>query len=55
MLAAWVERTSRQAEKQDGGGLRFAFYGRVSTEDWQKIGRTNAEQLFGLKLSAAAA
>jgi hypothetical protein len=35
MLAAWVERTGRRAEKRGYGGLRFAFYGRVSTEDWQ--------------------
>jgi hypothetical protein len=35
LLAAWVERTGRRADKRGNGGLRFAFYGRVSTEDWQ--------------------
>jgi site-specific DNA recombinase len=44
MLTAWVERTSRQAEKRDGGGLRFAFYGRVSTEDWQDPVTSRARQ-----------
>jgi site-specific DNA recombinase len=35
-LAAWAERTGRRrAAVPDRGGLRFAFYGRVSTEDWQ--------------------
>jgi hypothetical protein len=35
-LVAWAERSGR---RRGGGparaGLRFAFYGRVSTEDWQ--------------------
>jgi len=44
MLAAWVQRTSRQAEKRGGGGLRFAFYGRVSTEDWQDPVTSRARQ-----------
>ena len=35
-LAAWAERTGhRRAAGHGRGGLRFAFYGRVSTEDWQ--------------------
>ncbi len=35
-LAAWVERTGRsRAGEHERGGLRFAFYGRVSTEDHQ--------------------
>ena len=35
-LAAWAERTGRrQAAGHERGGLRFAFYGRVSTEDHQ--------------------
>ena len=35
-LAAWAERSGRRhAEGTCRGGLRFAFYGRVSTEDWQ--------------------
>jgi site-specific DNA recombinase len=36
MLAAWAERTGRhQAGQPCRGGLRFAFYARVSTEDRQ--------------------
>ena len=35
-LEAWAERTGRRRTAGHGrGGLRFAFYGRVSTEDWQ--------------------
>jgi hypothetical protein len=35
-LAAWAERSGcRRPGAQAQGGLRFAFYGRVSTEDWQ--------------------
>jgi site-specific DNA recombinase len=35
-LAAWAQASGcRQGRKNAGGGLRFAFYGRVSTEDWQ--------------------
>jgi len=35
-LAAWAARTGRRgAAEPGGGGLRFVFYGRVSTEDWQ--------------------
>jgi hypothetical protein len=35
-LAAWAERTGRcRATSRGPGGLRFAFYGRVSTEDHQ--------------------
>ena len=35
-LAAWAERTGRgRAAAPVRGGLRFAFYGRVSTEDYQ--------------------
>jgi hypothetical protein len=35
-LLAWAERTGHhRAVVPGGGGLRFAFYGRVSTEDWQ--------------------
>jgi len=35
-LAAWAERTGRGgAAEPGGGGLRFVFYGRVSTEDYQ--------------------
>jgi hypothetical protein len=35
-LEAWAGRTGRRRAVGHGhGGLRFAFYGRVSTEDWQ--------------------
>jgi site-specific DNA recombinase len=35
-LAAWAEASGHgQAKRNAGGSLRFAFYGRVSTEDWQ--------------------
>src|SRR5271165_1187388 len=45
-LAEWVRRTGRR--KDTGpvrGGLRFAFYGRVSTEDWQDPVTSRARQL----------
>ncbi len=36
VLASWMERTGRRPVAEPGrGGVRFAFYGRVSTEDWQ--------------------
>ena len=36
MLALWAEATGRRRAAGRGpGGLLFAFYGRVSTEDWQ--------------------
>jgi site-specific DNA recombinase len=36
MLMLWAEATGRRRAAGHGpGGLRFAFYGRVSTEDWQ--------------------
>ena len=44
VLAAWVERTGRRAEEPGNGGLRFAFYGRVSTEDWQDPVTSRARQ-----------
>jgi DNA invertase Pin-like site-specific DNA recombinase len=35
-LAAWAQASGRrQGRRSAEGGLRFAFYGRVSTEDWQ--------------------
>src|SRR6266480_2388035 len=35
-LTVWAERTGRRrAAGHERGGLRFAFYGRVSTEDHQ--------------------
>src|SRR5580704_16160612 len=35
-LVSWAERAARGARRPAGRGmLRFVFYGRVSTEDWQ--------------------
>jgi hypothetical protein len=45
-LAAWAESlASRRKGTQGRGCLRFAFYGRVSTEDWQDPVRSRARQL----------
>ncbi len=35
VLAAWVQSADRRAGERAQGRVRFAFYGRVSTEDWQ--------------------
>ena len=35
VLGSWAEKLSGHASKRARGVLRFAFYGRVSTEDWQ--------------------
>jgi site-specific DNA recombinase len=44
-LAAWAEASGRQrAHGEERGGLRFAFYGRVSTEDWQDPVSSQARQ-----------
>ena len=44
-LAAWAEASGRQqAHGEERGGLRFAFYGRVSTEDWQDPVSSRARQ-----------
>ena len=46
VLARWAERTGRRRAGVPGrGGLRFAFYGRVSTEDWQDPVTSRARQL----------
>ena len=46
MLAAWAESLGRRGEGMRGCGcLRFAFYGRVSTEDWQDPVTSRARQL----------
>jgi site-specific DNA recombinase len=35
-LTAWAERSGRRHPSNPSqGDLRFAFYGRISTEDWQ--------------------
>jgi hypothetical protein len=45
-LAAWAESSGRRrAEGPQRGGLRFAFYARVSTEDWQDPESSLARQL----------
>jgi site-specific DNA recombinase len=45
-LAEWAARTGRRYDAEpSSGGLRFAFYGRVSTEDWQDPVTSRARQL----------
>lgn len=45
-LLEWAERTGRRQVMAPGrGGLRFAFYGRVSTEDYQDPLTSLARQL----------
>ncbi len=47
LLAAWAERVGRRGAGQPcRGGLRFAFYGRVSTEDHQDPVTSLARQLY---------
>ena len=45
MLAAWAEGVGRPAAMRGRGCLRFAFYGRASTEDWQDPVTSRARQL----------
>ena len=41
----WAERTGRRGAAEPGGGtLRFVFYGRVSTEDYQDPVTSRARQ-----------
>ena len=45
-LAEWAARTGRRYDAEpSSGGLRFAFYGRVATEDWQDPVTSRARQL----------
>ena len=44
-LAQWAESLSRSPAGRRGGVLRVAFYGRVSTEDWQDPVTSRARQL----------
>ena len=45
-LEAWAENLGRRRGGTHGRGcLRFAFYGRVSTEDWQDPETSRARQL----------
>jgi site-specific DNA recombinase len=44
-LVRWAERTGLRSRGVPGRGrLRFAFYGRVSTEDWQDPVTSRARQ-----------
>jgi site-specific DNA recombinase len=44
-LVAWAEESGRRRVRGPArGGLRFAFYGRVSTEDWQDPVTARARQ-----------
>ena len=44
-LASWAERTARWDRRPAGRGMvRFVFYGRVSTEDWQDPVTSRARQ-----------
>jgi hypothetical protein len=44
-LVAWAEASGRRrASGPARGGLRFVFYGRVSTEDWQDPVTSRARQ-----------
>ena len=44
-LAEWVQRSGRCRDGDPAPGrLRFAFYGRVSTEDWQDPVMSRARQ-----------
>src|SRR5690349_23024854 len=45
VLGSWAEQLSGHAGKRACGVLRFAFYGRVSTEDWQDPVTSRARQL----------
>jgi site-specific DNA recombinase len=44
LLSDWAKRTSPQAGERVHASLRFAFYGRVSTEDWQDPVTSRARQ-----------
>src|SRR5690242_19601240 len=55
-LASWAEGLASRREAVRGGGcLRFAFYGRVSTEDWQDPVTSRARQLQQAVMLAAGA
>ena len=44
VLTAWAEGVGRRARMRGRRCLRFAFYGRVSTEDWQDPVTSRARQ-----------
>ena len=45
VLAAWAESLGPRTGRRVRGPMRFAFYGRVSTEDWQDPVTSRARQL----------
>ena len=45
VLAEWAQSLTGQTAGRSRGRLRFAFYGRVSTEDWQDPVTSRARQL----------
>ena len=45
VLAEWAQSLTSQTAGRSQGRLRFAFYGRVSTEDWQDPVTSRARQL----------
>src|SRR5215472_3634797 len=45
VLAEWAQSLTGQTTRRSRGRLRFAFYGRVSTEDWQDPVTSRARQL----------
>ncbi len=55
VLGSWAEKLSGHASKRARGVLRFAFYGRVSTEDWQDPVTSRARQLQQAVMLAAGA
>ncbi len=55
VLGSWAEKLSGHASKRARGVLRFAFYGRVSTEDWQDPVTSRARQLAQAVMLAAGA
>jgi site-specific DNA recombinase len=53
LLAAWAEGLGGRVERRGRGYARFAFYGRVSTEDWQEPVTSHARQLQQAELLVA--
>ena len=45
VLGSWAEHLAGRARNDARGCVRFAFYGRVSTEDWQDPVTSRARQL----------
>lgn len=54
-LGSWARRTTRRATASPVDGLRFAFYGRVSTEDHQDPKASKAWQLQRARATIAGA